>query len=217
MLQFYFNNSQRCKKTHLGWCLRPLVGCLVVSSHSGTVWHSAALWSALLLRHGCQHAGGRRAQRHGAGTRRHQEQYISGNTALPIKYEGLTLNSALARAVFMLYTLINNVWRYQNFGRGSRHGVGARRHGRLRRLLPNPPCCPSSPNLQEETWIIRNSVSDSERFEEIIYVGIWRALQDFLETLLEESNFVYPWLLVVPTFCMERDLSIMTQYGLAFE
>ena len=131
-MQFYCINCQRCKKTHLvaGWCLRPLVGCLVVSSHSGTVWHSAALWSALLLRHGCQHAGGCRAQRHGAGTRRHLEQYISGNTALPIKYEGLTLNSALVRTVFMLYTPITlQCWKISKFWTRS---TARRRHSSAR-------------------------------------------------------------------------------------
>ena len=138
------------KKTHLGWCLRPLVGCLVVSSHSGTVWHSAALWSALLLRHGCQLPARRcRAQRHGAGTRRHQEQYISGNTALPIKYEGLTLNSALARAVFMLYTPIAlQCWKISKF-LDKEHGTASALLGtggcvafcRTRPAAPRAPTC----------------------------------------------------------------------------
>ena len=126
-----------------------LSGCVLA------LWHRVALCGSLVGSPPPARMPARRwvpncrAQRHGAGTRRHQEQYISGNTALFIKFEGLTLNSALVRTVFMFIHPGHNVGKYQNFGRGARHGVGTRRHGRLRRLLPNPPCCPSSPNLQE--------------------------------------------------------------------
>ena len=142
------------KNSPCGWMVSPtlswLSGCVLA------LWHLVALCGTLRLSGrlsssgtdaNCQHAGGCRAQRHGAGTRRHWEQYISGNTALPIQYEGLTLNSALVRTVFMLYTPITlqccKISKFRN------RSTARRRHSSAREAA-SPSAEPALPPLEPQ-------------------------------------------------------------------